>query len=56
MENRENGIQVNLVILTFLPILTDGLILFYQGNNDHGKTWYITQQEVLWKDGKPYLK
>jgi len=26
MENRENGIQVNLVILTFLPILTDGLI------------------------------
>ena len=30
--------------------------LFYQGNNDHGKTWYITQQEVLWKDGKPYLK
>ena len=30
--------------------------LFYQGNNDHGKTWYITQQEVFWKDGKPYLK
>lgn len=30
--------------------------LFYQGNNDHGKSWYITQQEVLWKDGRPYLK
>lgn len=30
--------------------------LFYQGNNDHGRTWYITQQEVFWKGGKPYLK
>lgn len=30
--------------------------LFYQGNNDHGKTWYISQVEVFWKDGKPYLK
>ena len=30
--------------------------LFYQGNNDKGKTWYITQEEVLWKHGKPYLK
>jgi len=30
--------------------------LFYQGNNDNGKTWYISQKEVFWKDGKPYLK
>lgn len=30
--------------------------LFYQGNNDHGKTWFITQEEVFWKKGKPYLK
>lgn len=30
--------------------------LFYQGNNDKGKTWYLTQEEVLWKHGKPYLK
>lgn len=31
--------------------------LFYQGNPDHGKTWQITQEEVLWtKDGKPRLK
>lgn len=29
--------------------------LFYQGNNDMGKTWYLTQQEVIWKDGKPVL-
>lgn len=30
--------------------------LFYQGNNDNGKTWYITNKEVFWKKGKPYLK
>ena len=30
--------------------------LFYQGNNDHGKTWLITQEEGFWKKGKPYLK
>lgn len=30
--------------------------LFYQGNNDHGKTWYISNVEVFWKKGKPYLK
>ncbi|MDO5570222.1 MAG: family 43 glycosylhydrolase [Bacteroidales bacterium] len=30
--------------------------LFYQGNNDNGKTWFITNQEVGWKKGKPYLK
>jgi predicted GH43/DUF377 family glycosyl hydrolase len=30
--------------------------LFYQGNKDHGKTWYISQTEVFWRDGKPYLK
>ncbi len=30
--------------------------LFYQGNNDGGKTWYITNEEVVWKDGRPALK
>ena len=30
--------------------------LFYQGNNDHGKTWYLSNVEVFWKDGKPYMK
>lgn len=29
--------------------------LFYQGNNDNGRTWYITNQEVLWKNGMPVL-
>lgn len=35
---------------------TDGrTYLFYQGNNDKGRTWYITNVEVLWKGGKPYI-
>ena len=27
--------------------------LFYQGNNDRGKTWYLSQKEVYWKNGLP---
>ena len=27
--------------------------LFYQGNNDNGKTWYLSQIPVLWKNGLP---
>lgn len=30
--------------------------LFYQGNNDMGKTWLLTQLEVLWPNGIPSLK
>lgn len=30
--------------------------LFFQGNNDNGKSWYISNIEVFWKKGKPYLK
>ena len=31
--------------------------LFYQGNNDNGKTWLLTNEEVLWNpDGTPSLK
>ncbi len=29
--------------------------LFYQGNNDGGKSWYLSKVEVLWRDGKPQL-
>lgn len=29
--------------------------LFYQGNNDRGKTWLISQREVLWRDNGPVL-
>ena len=30
--------------------------LFFQGNNDLGKTWWLSWKEIHWKDGKPYLK
>lgn len=30
--------------------------LFYQGNNDNGKTWYISKVEVKWNKNGPYLK
>lgn len=29
--------------------------LFFQGNNDKGKTWLLSKVEVVWKDGKPAL-
>ncbi len=30
-------------------------LYFYQGNNDLGRTWYISKREVVWSDGYPYL-
>lgn len=30
--------------------------LFFQGNNDNGKSWYLSNVEVVWKAGKPVLK
>lgn len=29
--------------------------LFYQGNNDHGKSWYLTNTEIGFRDGIPYV-
>jgi len=29
--------------------------LFFQGNNDKGKTWYISKMKVEWKNSKPRL-
>ncbi|MBO0951417.1 family 43 glycosylhydrolase [Fibrella sp. HMF5405] len=29
--------------------------LFYQGNNDKGKTWFLSNQEVKWKKSNPEL-
>ena len=29
--------------------------LFFQGNNDRGKTWYISKMKVGWKNNKPFL-
>lgn len=30
--------------------------LFFQGNNDNGKTWYISNKEVIWKKNQPELR
>jgi len=30
--------------------------LFYQGNNDKGKTWFLSKREVVWKNDLPQLK
>jgi predicted GH43/DUF377 family glycosyl hydrolase len=29
--------------------------LFFQGNNDNGKTWYLSNKEVFWKKNLPEL-
>lgn len=30
--------------------------LFYQGNNDNGKTWWLSSRDVIWKNKYPVLK
>lgn len=30
--------------------------LFYQGNNDKGKSWYLSQKEVFWRKNKPLFQ
>lgn len=30
--------------------------LFYQGNNDKGKTWLLSNVEVFWNNGRPFMK
>jgi beta-1,2-mannobiose phosphorylase / 1,2-beta-oligomannan phosphorylase len=32
------------------------MFLFFQGNNDHGKSWYLSQKQVFWDSNTPYLK
>ncbi|MBO9619962.1 MAG: family 43 glycosylhydrolase [Niabella sp.] len=29
--------------------------LFYQGNNDNGKSWYISKLKIDWQKGTPYV-
>ncbi len=29
--------------------------LFFQGNNDKGKTWYISNVEVMWENNTPFI-
>jgi hypothetical protein len=39
-------------------IFDDGMrtYLFFQGNNDQGKSWWISNVEVYWNKSGPYLK
>lgn len=30
--------------------------LFFQGNNDMGKSWFLSKVEIGWKNGMPYIK
>ena len=30
--------------------------LFYQGNEDFGRTWFLSQRKIIWRDGFPQLK
>ncbi|MCA9837612.1 MAG: family 43 glycosylhydrolase [Trueperaceae bacterium] len=30
--------------------------LFFQGNNDNGKTWYLSRKEIFWDDNVPYVR
>jgi beta-1,2-mannobiose phosphorylase / 1,2-beta-oligomannan phosphorylase len=29
--------------------------LFFQGNNDHGKTWYLSRKEIEWRADIPII-
>ena len=31
------------------------MYLFFQGNKDRGKTWYLSKMQVQWSDDRPYL-
>lgn len=30
--------------------------MFFQANNDHGKTWFLSFEKIGWKDDKPHLQ
>lgn len=30
--------------------------LFFQGNSDNGRTWYISRKEIVWRDGFPHFE
>ena len=29
--------------------------LFFQGNNDHGKTWYLSRRDIAWRESIPHI-
>ena len=55
MEIRGPGTIANRVIHIFKD--KDGqTYLFYQGNEDFGRTWFLSQRKIIWRDGFPQLK
>ncbi|SFL65158.1 Glycosyl hydrolases family 43 [Paenibacillus sp. 1_12] len=40
----------------FVDEATDRTYLFYQGNNDMGKTWYLSNVEIVWEGHIPSVK
>ena len=34
----------------------DQIYIFYQGNNDHGRTWFISWGKLDWSDGRPFVR
>lgn len=34
----------------------DNTYLFFQGNNDNGKSWYLSKVRIGWKDGLPFVR
>ena len=30
--------------------------LFYQGNSDHGRSWYLSRREIRWRGGVPVFE
>jgi beta-xylosidase len=30
--------------------------LFYQGNNDRGRTWFLSWVKLGWQDGRPFIR
>lgn len=40
----------------FVFVAPDGAYhLFFQGNNDHGQTWYLSRREITWEGGIPHV-
>lgn len=51
----EHGIAVSPDILISLKQGKEKQYLFYQGNDDFGKTWFLSNMEVKWKNRHPFI-
>ena len=51
----EHGIAVSPDILISLKTRKGKTYLFYQGNDDFGKTWFLSNMEVKWKNRHPFI-